>query len=92
MRAHGRLIRVCITIHGTLRAERLSAAQALLAGTAAVVLVAPAHTVTLLQVADIFTEFFDDTGAFVAEGDAGGLVVDVCAAEAGVGDFDEDLA
>ena len=92
MRAHARLIRVRIAVHGAFRAERLRAAQALFAGAAAVVLVAPADTVTLLQVANICTELFDNAGTFVTERDSGGFVVEVGAAEAGVGDFNEDLA
>lgn len=55
------------------------------------VLVAPSDAVAFLQVRYAGTSRFDNADAFVADGLVGRAVVEVCAAEAGGGDFDEDL-
>lgn len=54
--------------------------------------VAPADGITFDEFRHFGTDFFDDAGSFVAEAYVGVLVVFIGTAEAGVGDFDEDLA
>ena len=87
----GALVQVGVSVHGALGAEGLNATEALLAVAAAIVLVAPADSVTLFHCLHERTGLFDDAGALMAEGHVGALVVDVGAAETGVGDFDEDF-
>lgn len=64
------------TVHGAFWAVCLSTLQTLLAVTTAVVLVAPAYTITFLEIFNIWTEFFNNANAFVAKGHVILVVVD----------------
>ena len=63
----GSLIQVCEAVHGSLRAEGLTARKTPVAGTAAIMLISPADAVAFLQVAHRRANSFSHTTAFVAE-------------------------
>lgn len=88
---HGTLVKVVEAVHGTLGAESLVAAEALLAVLARVVLVSPANAVTLLEDLAVGAELLDNTNTLVAETHVGMVVVKVSTAETGGGDLEEDL-
>ena len=89
--SHAALVKVGETVQGTLGAEGLVAAEALLAAAARVVLVTPANAVTLLEDGAVGAELLDDTDTLVAETHVGVVVVEVSTAETGGGDLKEDL-
>ena len=61
------MVEVGHAVHFTTKAECLASGQALMALTAAAVLITPANAVVLLELLDVWTDGFDDTGTFAAE-------------------------
>ena len=85
------LVEVVVTIELAVRAESLGTLETLLAVTTAVVLVAPANAVTLLEVLGERTKLLYDTDTLVAKDHAGLAEVLVSSTETGSGNLDEDL-
>lgn len=91
VRGEAALVEIGAAVHLAVVAVVFAAGQAAVTAAAAVVLVAPADAVALLQALDVGSNLVDDAGALVAEDHVGTLVVLICAAETGSGNFDEDL-
>lgn len=87
----GALIVVGVSVQSALWAEGLGTLQALLAVTAAVVLVSPSNAVADLHVLDVWAKLLDDTDTLVAEYHVGLAEVLIGSAETGGCDFEEDL-
>jgi len=60
--------------------------------TTRVMLITPTNTIPLLKVRNALAKLFHNTSAFMSESHVGALVVQICAAETGVCDADENLA
>lgn len=91
VRAKAGLVQVGDAVHLARGTEGLPAREALIAAFTGVVFIAPVDAVALFEVFDVGAGDFDGADALVAEGHVGGVVVEVGATDAGVGDFHEDL-